>query len=136
MSLSACGHLGRNLLFRGGKKAAHVYRPADPRTVNQAQATDAQAAVRAVYRQAAAAWRALGPDARAPWEALAAASPSGASAWNLYLAAFHRNAAGPTTAQIRVTVGHPVRLVTFAADIAPTTTTLSARFADHLATGA
>jgi hypothetical protein len=136
MSLSASGALGRDLLFRSGRKAGHVYRPADPCRVNQAEASAPQAAVRAVYRQAAASWRVLDPSQRAAWQARAAASGTGATAWNLYLADFHKASAGPATARIRLTANNPVRLLTFGADIAATTITLSARFADLLATGA
>ncbi len=83
-SLAATGNWGKGTIqFRGGKHGTHAYRPADPTTVNQAQATTAQAATREKYRIAQAAWQAISIEERQAHDA--AATTQGMSGWNLFM---------------------------------------------------
>lgn len=88
MSMDARGQFGDALLFRGGRKAAHAYRPAARTAINQAPATVGQAAVRTTYRAAIDAWRDLPETDRATWTATATAAGGNRNGWNLFLAAY------------------------------------------------
>jgi len=88
MSMEARGQFGDTLLFRGGRKGAHAYRPAARTAINQAPATVKQAAVRNTYRAALDAWRDLAAADRKTWAATAAAAGGNRNGWNLFLAAY------------------------------------------------
>lgn len=84
MSVNATGNWGKGTIqFRAGKNGTHAYRPADPTTVNQAQATAAQETVRERYRLARTAWQAIDIEERQAHDA--AAATQGMSGWNLFM---------------------------------------------------
>lgn len=87
-SRSASGRIGTALLFRAGKSGPRVSRPPDPRRVNQAPPSTAQAAVRARYSAATSAWRALTPAERAQWNVDARSDPRNIHGWALFLQRF------------------------------------------------
>ncbi len=88
MSIQAAGNWGKGALqFRQGKRGTHAYRPADPRTVNQQPASQAQANHRARYARIKSAWRQLTPAERAAHDQAAATTGKALSGWNYYLRA-------------------------------------------------
>ena len=84
-SIDAAGNFASGAMqFRGGLRGTHAYRPAQPKTVNQAPATVAQAAVRTAYQQIVAEWRALAEQDKLAWDAAASATSTPITGWNLY----------------------------------------------------
>lgn len=84
-SIDARGNFAGQFQFRGGKKGVHVYRPMDPREVNQREPSPAQANIRQVYRDAVANWQAIGPAYQQSYNEQALAEGATISGWNLFL---------------------------------------------------
>lgn len=109
LSEQAHGVYARRVIFRRGPGGSvHVYLGADPAAVNQAPASERQAAVREVYSRALREWQALLPGEHRAYHQLAAKRAPALTGWNLY---FQQVALGVSFI-LMTHSGHPVQTST------------------------
>lgn len=132
LSIAAHGRLGPRLLFRGGRKAAHAYMPADPAHVNQRPATPAQAAQRSAYRDLLTGWQSLPETDRNRWRALALDEDRAVNGWNLYLKLQGQLPGLAESTSITLAGGYPLLLLDLDANTETNPGPRIFSFADHL----
>ena len=106
MSMEASGNVAGQLQFRGNRHGTHAYRPPDPRTQNQGDATAKQTAVRERYAVIKSFWDTLPNATRNAWNAQAETDPNDINGWTLFFAdtMTHRDAWSVATATDRARI--------------------------------